>query len=58
MKKTIDIYVVMQVHKQYRSFCDVFTSFEEANKKFEELFKYFKELMRILLIAYISLSVP
>ena len=42
MKKPIDVYVVMQVHKQYRSFCNVFTSFEEANNRFEELLKSYE----------------
>lgn len=42
MKKTIDIYVIMEVHKRYRSFCDVFTSFEEANNRFEELLKSYE----------------
>lgn len=41
-KKTIDIYVIMEVHKKYRSFCDVFTSFEEANNRFEELLKSYE----------------
>lgn len=42
IKKTIDIYVIMEVHKRYRSFCDVFTSFEEANNRFEELLKSYE----------------
>ena len=46
-KKTIDIYVVMQVHKEYRSFCGVFTSFEEANTRFEILLKNFKKIYKV-----------
>ena len=58
MKKTIDIYVVMQVHKQYRSFCDVFTSFKEANNRFEELFKHFKELNKVTPQGWTTTSIP
>ena len=46
-KKTIDIYVVMQVHKTHRSFCGVFTSFEEANTRFEILLKNFKKIYKV-----------
>lgn len=60
MKKkiTIDIYIVMQVHKQYRSFCDVFTSLEEADAKFEELLKYFKELNKVQPRGWTTKSIP
>lgn len=60
MKKkiTIDIYVVMQVHKQYRSFCEVFTSFEEADAKFEELLKYFKELNKVQPRGWTTETIP
>lgn len=60
MKKkiTIDIYSVMQVHKQYRSFCEVFTSFEEADAKFEELLKYFKELNKVQPKGWTAKSIP
>ena len=46
-KKTIDIYVVMQVHKQYRSFCNVFTSFEEANARFEGLLNHYETIYKV-----------
>lgn len=46
-KATIDIYVVMQVHKTYRSFCGVFTSFKEANARFETLLKNFKNIYKV-----------
>lgn len=46
-KKTIDIYVVMQVHKTHRSFCGVFTSFKEANSRFEMLLKNFKKIYKV-----------
>lgn len=57
-KITIDIYVVMQVHKTHRSFCDVFTSFEEANAKFETLYKHFKEVHRVTPKGWTTKSVP
>ena len=37
MKKTIDIYTVMQTSKKDRDLCNTFTSFKEANKEFEKL---------------------
>ena len=37
MKKTIDIYTVMQTSLTDRDLCYNFTSFEEANKEFEKL---------------------
>ena len=60
MKKKIiiDIYTVMQVHKKYRSFCYVFTSFEDANAKFEELLKYFKEVKKVKPEEWITNSIP
>lgn len=58
IKKTIDIYVVMQVHKRYRSFCDVFTSFEEANNRFEELLKYFEDVNNVPTKVWSSKNIP
>lgn len=60
MKKkiTIDIYSVMQVHNQYRCFCNVFISFEEANARFEELLKYFKELNKVQPRGWTTNSIP
>lgn len=46
-KKTIDIYVVMQVHERYRDFCDVYTSFEEADNRFEQLLKMFEDINEV-----------
>lgn len=46
-KTTIDIYVVMQTHKQYRSFCNVFTSFEEADDRFEKLLNHYETIYKI-----------
>lgn len=60
MKKkiTIDIYVVMQTNDKHRSFCNVFTSFEEADAKFEELLKYFKEVKNIQPKGWTTNSIP
>ena len=58
IKKSIDIYVVMQVHKRYRSFCDVFTSFEEANNRFEELLKYFEDVNNVQTKVWSSKDIP
>ena len=57
-KATIDIYVVMQVHNRFRSFCDVFTSFEEADARFEALLKYFKELNKVQPKGWTAKSIP
>ena len=46
-KKTIDIYAVMQVHNRCRDFCDVYTSFEEANDRFEQLLKTFEDINEV-----------
>ena len=39
MKKTIDIYTVMQTSEKDRDLCYNFTSFKEANKQFEKFLK-------------------
>ena len=46
-KKTIDIYIVMQVHERCRDFCDVYTSFEEADNRFEQLLKTFEDINNV-----------
>ena len=43
MKKTIDIYTVMQTSKKDRDLCNTFTSFKEANKEFEKLLKMWEK---------------
>ena len=57
-KKTIDIYVVMQVHKTHRAFCGVFTSFEEANTRFEILLKNFKKIYKVQPIEWTIECLP
>ena len=58
IKKSIDIYVIMEVHKRYRSFCDVFTSFEEANNRFEELLKHYEKVKNVPTKVWNSKSIP
>lgn len=57
-KTTIDIYSVMQTHTQYRCFCEVFTSFEEADARFKELLKYFKELNKVQPRGWTTETIP
>ena len=58
MKKTIDIYVVMQVHEQDRDFCDVYTSFEEADNRFEQLLKLFEDINKVKAKGWTTPNVP
>lgn len=58
MKKTIDIYVVMQVHARYRDFCDVYTSFEEADNRFEQLLKTFEDINKVKAEDWTTLNIP
>lgn len=58
IKRTIDIYVVMQVSKRYGIFCDVFTSLEEAYKRFEELLKHYEDINNIKSKIWRNISIP
>ena len=57
-KKTIDIYVVMQVHNRCRDFCDVYTSFEEADNRFEQLLKTFENINKVKAEGWTTPNVP
>ena len=57
-KKTIDIYIVMQVHERCRDFCDVYTSFEEANNRFEQLLKTFEDINNVKAEDWTTPNVP
>lgn len=57
-KKTIDIYVVMQVHERYRDLCDVYTSFEEADNRFEQLLKTFEDINEVKAKGWTTPNVP
>ena len=58
MKKTIDIYVVIQVHERWRDFCDVYTSFEEADNRFEQLLKTFEDINKVKAKGWTSPTAP
>ena len=58
MKKTIDIYVVMQVYERCRDFCDVYTSFEEADNRFKQLLKTFEDINEVKAIDWTTPNVP
>lgn len=58
MKKTIDIYVVMQVHERCRDFCDVYTSFEEADNRFEQLLKTFEDINNVKAEDWTTPNIP
>lgn len=57
-KATIDIYVVMQTHKQYRSFCNVFTSFEEADARFEALLNHYESINKVQPRGWTTETIP
>lgn len=57
-KKTIDIYAVMQVHDRCRDFCDVYTSFEEADNRFEQLLKTFEDINNVKAEGWTTPNVP
>ncbi len=58
MKKTIDIYIVMQVHERCRDFCDVYTSFEEADNRFEQLLKTFEDINKVKAEGWTTPNIP
>ena len=53
-----DVYIVMQVHKNRRSFCDAFASLEKANNRFEELTKYFEDINKVAHRDWTTSSIP
>lgn len=57
-KKTIDIYVVMQVYERCRDFCDVYTSFEEADNRFKQLLKTFEDINNVKAEGWTTPNVP
>ena len=58
MKKTIDIYTVMQTSKKDRDLCYNFTSFKEANKEFEKLLKMWEKANNIKAKGWTSPAAP
>lgn len=58
MKKTIDIYTVMQTSKKDRDLCNNFTSFKEANKEFEKLLKMWEKVNKVKAKGWTSPAAP
>ena len=58
MKKTIDIYTVMQTSKKDRDLCNTFTSFKEANKEFEKLLQMWENVNKVKAKDWISPAAP
>ena len=58
MKKTIDIYTVMQTSEKNRDLCYNFTSFEEANKEFEKLLQMWENVNKVKAKDWISPAAP
>ena len=58
MKKSIDIYTVMQTSKKDRDLCYNFTSFKEANKEFEKLLKMWEKANNVKAKDWTSPAAP
>ena len=58
MKKTIDIYTVMQTSEKNRDLCYNFTSFEEANKEFEKLLQMWEKVNKVKAKGWTSPAAP
>ena len=58
MKKTIDIYTVMQTSKKDRDLCYNFTSFKEANKQFEKFLKMWEKANNVKAKGWTSPAAP
>ena len=58
MKKTIDIYTIMQASEKDRDLCYNFTSFEEANKEFEKLLQMWENVNKVKAKDWTSPAAP
>ena len=58
MKKTIDIYTIMQISEKDRDLCYNFTSFEEANKEFEKLLQMWENVNKVKAKDWTSPAAP
>ena len=58
MKKTIDIYTVMQTSKKDRDLCYNFTSFKEANKQFEKFLQMWEKANNVKAKSWTSPAAP
>ena len=58
MKKTIDIYTVMQTSEKDRDLCYNFTSFKEANKQFEKFLQMWEKTNNVKAKGWTSPAAP
>ena len=58
MKKTIDIYTVMQTSEKDRDLCYNFTSFKEANKQFEKFLQMWEKANNVKAKGWTSPAAP
>lgn len=58
MKKTIDIYTVMQTSKKDRDLCYNFTSFKKANKQFEKFLQMWEKANNVKAKGWTSPAAP
>lgn len=58
MKKTIDIYTVMQTSKKDRDLCYNFISFKEANKQFEKFVQMWEKTNKVKAKGWTSPAAP
>ena len=58
MKKTIDIYTVMQTSEKDRDLCYNFTSFKEANKQFEKFVQMWEKANKVKAKGWTSPAAP
>lgn len=58
MKKTIDIYTVMQTSEKDRDLCYNFTSFKEANKQFEKFVQMWEKTNKVKAKGWTSPAAP
>lgn len=58
MKKTIDIYTVMQTSEKDRDLCYNFTSFKKANKQFEKLLQMWEKTNKVKAKGWTSPAAP
>lgn len=52
------VYTILQAHRKYRSFCDVFSTLEKAEERFEELVKYFEQTHNTKARDWTTKSIP
>lgn len=52
------VYTVLQAHREYRSFCDVYSTLEKAEERFEELVKYFEQVSNTKARDWTTKSIP